>query len=71
MSYALTEAIEQAIDQCKESGEGKVSMNDPSKTVIYAEWTDYKEELDVIEVSIYQYGGIRFEYIIEETAISR
>ena len=67
MSYALTAAIEQAIDKCKGSGEGKVAMNDPSKTVIYAEWTEYKEELDVIEVSIYQYGVMRFEYIIEET----
>lgn len=69
MHYKLTQAIEQAIERCKDWGSGEVVMNDPEKTVVYAEWTECEqnEDQDVITVFIYQAGRKQFEYSIEET----
>lgn len=71
MSMKLTQAIEQAIQQCKDNGNGEVCLMDTEKTVIYSEWTAWEvdEGYDVIEIQFYQAGIFKFSYQVEETKV--
>lgn len=60
----LSRAIEQAVQECYDSGNGKVVVND--NLIIATEWVG-QGGTDVIEVYIMKNGRIVFEHCLEET----
>ena len=67
----LSQAIEQAIQQCKDFGSGTIELTDNEKTVIWAEWENSEQDnsYDVISICITQNGYTKFNYQLEETKI--
>ena len=61
LSSNLIKLIEEAIDNCFETGDGKSSNKDGIEVV--AEWTDSKRKgYSVIHVTILENGIVRFSY---------
>jgi len=67
--YKLTKGINKAIEECKESGEGKVILDEDTQVI--AAWSEYYADgdFDIILIHIYQQGVIKFSYAIEETKV--
>ena len=72
MAYDFIRAIQEAIEQCKDWGYGRVKRYDANGNVkvwIEAEWVDYDYAHDIIEVHICysDTGAIAYSNYIEET----
>ena len=62
----LSLAIEECINECKESGNGYIELKE---NTIKAEWEEWELDFkhDVITVYIYQNNVVKFRYQLEET----
>lgn len=72
--YKLTESINQAINQCKETGAGDyIYLNDTNNTKISFDWEEWEVDnnYDIITIYIYQNNIIQFTFQVEETKILR
>lgn len=69
--YKFVNFINEAIDKCKQNGNGEIKLHDEEKTVISAEWEEMENDnsYDIITIYIYQNGIIVFRYQIEETKV--
>ena len=69
----LSLAIEECVNDCKESGDGYIELNDKENTIIIAEWESENDKsdcmYDVITVYIKQNHVIKFRYQLEETKV--
>ena len=63
----LSESIEQATQECIDTGSGKVEVDDNIK--IYAEWEEYENNYnyDVVTIHIVENGICKFKYQLKET----
>jgi len=63
----LSEAIEQAKNECLESGSSEVKLND--NIVIYAEWVRYDDDVEVFDtilIYIYENNKHKFNYYLND-----
>lgn len=71
--YGFTQAIEQAIQECKDFGRGRIQQKDENGNItlwLEAEWVDHPDgEHDVIELFICysDTGRVAYSRYIEET----
>ena len=62
----LSEAIEQAKNDCLEFGNGEIKLNN---NIIYAEWVRYDDDVEVFDtilISIFENNKHKFNYFLND-----